>query len=101
MRGLRPADTESMAIQAVRHRPDVTPAEGAMESLERVLGEHWGRAIWVESCRRAGVSPGSAPSADELRLIARELGEVPGPASVIGRVLSGHVTVYESLTKNR
>jgi hypothetical protein len=96
----RSADTRSMESQAVTHRPDVTPAEGAMESLERVLGEHWGRALWVDACRRAGVSPRASLSADDLRRIARELTEVPGPASVIGRTLNGHIAVYEGLTKS-
>lgn len=72
-----------------------------MESLERVLGEHWGRAMWVDACRRAGVSSRAAHSADELRRIAAELTEVPGPAAVIGRTLSSQITVYEGLTKTR
>ena len=85
----------------MRYRPDVTPADGAMESLERLLGEHWGRAMWVDACRRAGVSARSTPTPDELRLIARELAEVPGPASMIGRTLSGQVTVYEGLARTQ
>ncbi len=83
------------------HRPDVTPAEGALESLERVLGEHWGRAMWLESCRRAGVSPRSTPSPEELRRIARELSEVPGPATVIGRALNAQIRLYEGLAESR
>ncbi len=86
---------------ALRYRPDVTPADGAMESLERLLGEHWGRAMWVDACRRADVSARSTPTPDELRRIARELAEVPGPASMIGRTLSGQVTVYEGLARTR
>jgi hypothetical protein len=90
-----------MKDYAVKHRPDTTPAAGAMESLERLLGEHWGRAMWVDACRRAGVSSRSAHSVAELRRIAAELSEVPGPAAVIGRTLSGQITVYEGLTKAR
>lgn len=94
-------DTTGMETHAVRHRPDTTPADGAMESLERVLGEHWGRAMWVDACRRAGVSPRASHSVDELRRIAAELSEVGGPAAMIGRTLGGHITVYEGLTKKR
>jgi hypothetical protein len=94
-------DKRGVATHAVRHRPDVTPAEGAMESLERALGEHCGRAMWIDACRRAGVSPRAAFSADELRRVARELTEIPGPASVIGRMLNGQITVYEGLAKTR
>lgn len=94
-------DTRTMELLAVKHRPDTTPAAGAMESLERLLGEHWGRAMWVDACRRAGVSPRSAHSVGELRRIAAELAEVPGPAAVIGRTLSGQITVYEGLAKKR
>lgn len=94
-------DTEGMESPASRYRPDVTPAAGAMESLERILGEHWGRAMWIDACRRAGVSTCSAHSTDELRRIAAELAEVPGPAAVIGRALCGQITVYEGLTKTR
>ena len=72
-----------------------------MESLERVLGEHWGRAMWVDACLRAGVSPRSAHSVEDLRRIAAELTEVPGPAAVIGRTLGSHITVYEGLAKTR
>jgi hypothetical protein len=89
-----------MESHAAKHRPDVTPVEGAMESLERVLGEHWGRAMWVDACRRAGVSPRAAHSTAELRRIAAELAEVPGPAAVIGRTLGGQITVYEGLRKD-
>ena len=95
------ADTQGMESNAARHRPDVTPVEGAMESLERVLGEHWGRAMWIDACRRAGVSPRAAHSTDELRRIAAELTEVPGPAGVIGRTLCGQITVYEGLSRAR
>ena len=94
-------DTRCMESSAAKHRPDTTPAAGAMESLERVLGEHWGRVMWVDACRRAGVSPRSAHSVAELRRIAAELTEVPGPASVIGRTLVGQITVYEGLTRDR
>lgn len=90
-----------MNTTALRYRPDVTPADGAMESLERLLGEHWARAMWVDACGRAGVSARSTPTPDELRRIARELTEVPGPASVIGRTLSGQVTVYEGLARTQ
>jgi hypothetical protein len=38
---------------------------------------------------------------DELRRIARELAEVPGPAAVIGRTLTGQVSVYEGLARDR
>ena len=96
-----PVDTKGMEPSALRHRPDTTPAAGAMESLERILGEHWGRAMWLDACRRAGVSTRSAHSTDELRRIAAELAEVPGPAAVIGRALGGQITVYEGLTKER
>jgi hypothetical protein len=72
-----------------------------MEALERLLGEHWGRAMWVDACRRAGVCPRSAPTPDELRRIARELAEVPGPASMIGRALNGQVTLYEGLVRTQ
>jgi hypothetical protein len=85
----------------MRHRPDTTPADGAMESLERLLGEHWGRAMWVDACGRAGVSTRVTPSSDELRRIARELAEVPGPAAVIGRTLASHVTAYDILVRGR
>ena len=94
-------DTSSMESPALRHRPDTTPAAGAMESLERILGEHWGRPMWIDACCRAGVSPRSEHSIDELRRIAAELTEVPGPAAVIGRTLGGQITVYEGLTKQR
>ena len=94
-------DTRSMESSAAKHRPDTTPAAGAMESLERVLGEHWGRVMWVDACRRAGVSPRSAHSVSELRRIAAELTEVPGPAAVIGRTLIGQITVYEGLMRDR
>lgn len=97
----RDVDEYVMDTPAVRHRPDTTPADGAMESLERLLGEHWGRALWVDACGRAGVSPRSTPTPDELRRIARELAEVPGPASMIGRTLSGQVTVYEGLARGQ
>ena len=90
-----------MEPHAARHRPDVTPVEGAMESLERILGEHWGRAMWVDACRRAGVSPRAAHSTAELRRIAAELTEVPGPAAVIGRTLGGQIAVYEGLAEGR
>ncbi len=70
-----------------------------MESLERLLGEHWGRAMWVDACRRAGVSPRAALSADDLRRVARELGEVPGPASMVGRTLGSQVAMYEGLRR--
>ncbi len=94
-------DTSSMESPALRHRPDTTPAAGAMESLERILGEHWGRAMWIDACCRAGVSPRTEHSIEELRRIAAELTEVPGPAAVIGRTLGGQITVYEGLTKQR
>ena len=94
-------DTTRMDSSALRHRPDTTPAAGAMESLERILGEHWGRAMWIDACRRAGVSSRAAHSTAELRRIAAELSEVPGPAAVIGRTLGGQITVYEGLTKQR
>ena len=97
----KPVDTRCMESTAAKHRPDTTPAAGAMESLERVLGEHWGRVMWVDACRRAGVSPRSAHSVAELRRIAAELTEVPGPAAVIGRTLIGQITVYEGLTRDR
>jgi len=90
-----------MEPPALKHRPDVTPAAGAMESLERLLSEHWGRAMWVDACHRAGVSPRSTLTPDELRRIARELAEVPGPAAVIGRTLTGQVSVYEGLARDR
>ncbi len=92
-----PVDALGMDAHAARHRPDTTPAAGAMESLERALGEHWGRAMWVGACHRAGVSPRTAMSPDDLRRVARELAEVPGPASVIGRTLRSHVALYEGL----
>lgn len=94
-------DSKGMESPAVKHRPDTTPAAGAMESLERLLGEHWGRAMWIDACRRAGVSPRAEHSISELRRIAAELTEVPGPAAVIGRTLGSHITVYEGLTKDR
>jgi hypothetical protein len=97
----KPVDTRCMESTAAKHRPDTTPAAGAMESLERVLGEHWGRVMWVDACRRAGVSPRAAHSVAELRRIAAELTEVPGPAAVIGRTLVGQITVYEGLTRDR
>lgn len=90
-----------MDTNAARHRPDVTPAHGAMESLERLLGEHWGRAMWVDACRRAGVSTRGAHTPEELRRVAAELAEVPGPAAVIGRTLGSQITVYEGLSKRR
>lgn len=70
-----------------------------MEALERVLGEHWGRAMWIEACRRAGVAPAAAMSPSRLRRIADELAEVPGPAGVIGRTLLAQVHVYEDLKR--
>jgi hypothetical protein len=88
-----------MESTAARHRPDTTPAAGAMESLERMLGEHCGRAMWVDACRRAGVSCRAAHSVDELRRIATELTEVPGPAAAFGRAFGGQITVYEGLAK--
>jgi hypothetical protein len=94
-------DTHRMETHAVRHRPDTTPADGAMESLERVLGEHWGRAMWVDACRRAGVSPRASHTVADLRRIAAELTEVGGPAATIGRTLGGYITVYEGLTTSR
>jgi hypothetical protein len=90
-----------MESTAAKHRPDTTSAAGAMESLERVLGEHWGRAMWVDACRRAGVSSRAAHSVAELRRIAAELTEVPGPAAAIGRTFGGQITVYEGLAKGR
>ena len=95
----RPVDTSGMDTPAVRHRPDVTPADGAMESLERLLGEQWGRAMWVDACHRAGVSPRATASPDDLRRVARELCDVPGPAALIGRALTSQVTVCEGLAK--
>ena len=89
-----------MDSPALKHRPDINPANGAMESLERLLGEHWGRAMWMDACRRAGVSPRSTPTPDELRRIAGELAEVPGPASVVGRTLTSQVAVYEGLVRD-
>ena len=93
-------DASPMNGQALKHRPDTTPANGAMESLERLLGEHWGRAMWVDACRRAGVSPRSTPTPEELRRVAGELAEVPGPASAVGRTLTGQVAVYEALVRD-
>ena len=90
-----------MDSHSTRHRPDAPPAVGAMETLERILGEHWGRAMWVDAGRRAGVSPRTEHSTEELRRIAAELTEVPGPAAVVGRTLSSQITVYEGLTKDR
>ncbi len=90
-----------MESHAVRHSPDTTPAAGAMESLERILGEHWGRAMWFDACSRAGVSPRAEHTTVELRRIAAELTEVPGPAAVIGRALGGQITVYEGLVRSR
>ena len=96
----RSVDEWTMDSPALKHRPDITPANGAMESLERLLGEHWGRAMWMDACRRAGVSPRSTPTPDELRRIAGELAEVPGPASVVGRTLTSQVAVYEGLVRD-
>ena len=86
-----------MDRDAAKHRPDTTPAAGAMESLERILGEHWGRVMWIGACQRAGVSPRTTLTAGDLRRVASELIEVPGPASVIGRTLHSQVAVYEGL----
>ena len=79
---------------------DAPTAAGARESLERLLGEHWGRAMWIDACRRAGVSLRGTQSMADLRLVARELMEVPGPAGVIGRTLHGQVTVCEHLHRD-
>jgi hypothetical protein len=91
------ASTPAPVASIAGSRPDVTPAAGAMESLERILGEHWGRAMWIEACRRAGTTPADAMSPRVLRRIAGELAEVPGPAGVVGRTLLGQVGLYESL----
>ena len=90
-----------MDIPALERRHDTNPANAAMESLERLLGEHRGRAMWLDVCARAGVLPRATPTPDELRLIARELTEVPGPAALIGRTLSSFVTLYGEILRGR
>lgn len=92
-----PVDIETMSTNARSTEVDASTPAAALESLERVLGEHWGRAMWIDACRRAGVSLRGTQSTDDLRLVARELMEVPGPAGVIGRTLHSQITVCELL----
>lgn len=99
MQERRRVDNQDMDGESRRLGVDAPNAAGALESLERLLGEHWGRAMWMDACRRAGVPSRSTGSPEDLRRVARELTEVPGPAGVFGRTLNSQVTLYESLRR--
>jgi hypothetical protein len=80
-------------------RLDPPDAAAARDTLERLLGQIWGRTMWIDVCGRAGVSPRAELTSAELRRVAGELAEVPGPASVVGRTLGAQVRAYECLRR--
>ncbi len=60
-----------------------------------MLGDTFDRALWIDACHRAGVPATASPTCDELRRIASELTEIPGPAARIGQALQRHIAEYE------
>jgi hypothetical protein len=67
----------------------------AVEALQRLVGATFDRGLWRDACARAGVHATASPTCAELRRIAAELREVPGPAALMGESLMTHIRAAE------
>lgn len=72
----------------------------AMEFLARALGPDQAAALWVRTCRGAGV-PSSGMGLDELERAAQALAAQEGVAGVIGSSLLIRLRTYRLLERTR
>lgn len=90
-----PVDALVMDIASTNH----LPAPDALEALQRLVGATVDRALWSDACERAGVLASTSPSCADLRRIASELREVPGPATLMGESLLAHIRAVERVLR--